>query len=96
MSTLPSSFPSFPSVYASERTCADYLGLLFFGGDSRYTWLLWEQPANFNQETYYPPVTSSANFNESAIFNFNIPAFAGATGLSQPVGGSFALIGPQA
>ena len=63
-----------------------------------YTWLLWRQPANFDQQTYFTPITTPITDPTPAqiaqVANFNISAFAEATGLGEPIGGSFAMIAP--
>ncbi|KAF9073593.1 PEBP-like protein [Rhodocollybia butyracea] len=53
----------------------------------RYTFLLFHQPAGFNQQTLVNSTTS--------IENFNLSSFAEATGLGRPIGGTFMLTGPE-
>ncbi|KAG6831325.1 hypothetical protein H0H92_011240 [Tricholoma furcatifolium] len=53
----------------------------------RYIFLLFEQPEGFNAQTLVTADTS--------IENFNISAFAEATGLGNPVAGTFMLVAPD-
>lgn len=59
------------------------------GGDTvyRYVFLLFPQPAGFDNQTLVTANTS--------ISNFNISAFAEALELGNPLGGSFILVGPD-
>ncbi|KAI0345130.1 PEBP-like protein [Trametopsis cervina] len=59
------------------------------GSDAhRYVFLLFHQPAGFDQQTLVTPSTS--------ISNFNISSFAEATHLGNPIGGTFILVAPDA
>ncbi|KAF5374153.1 hypothetical protein D9615_008807 [Tricholomella constricta] len=59
------------------------------GSDAhRYIFLLFRQPANFNEQTL---VTSS-----TPVQLFNISSFAAATGLGDPIAGTFMLVAPAA
>ncbi|KAI0078222.1 PEBP-like protein [Panus rudis PR-1116 ss-1] len=53
----------------------------------RYVFLLFNQPAGFDQQTIVTPATS--------IANFNISQFAEEVGLGNPIGGTFILVGPD-
>ncbi|KAG5728062.1 OV-16 antigen [Termitomyces sp. T112] len=53
----------------------------------RYIFLMFNQPTNFNSQTLVTPTTS--------IELFNISAFAAATGLGDPIAGTFMLVGPD-
>ncbi|KAF5362912.1 hypothetical protein D9758_007091 [Tetrapyrgos nigripes] len=57
-------------------------------GAHRYTFLLFNQPVNFDEQTV---VTSN-----TSVQLFNISAFAAATGLGSPIGGTFMLVAPAA
>ncbi|KAF8644431.1 hypothetical protein AX16_008490 [Volvariella volvacea WC 439] len=58
------------------------------GSDAhRYIFLLYKQPAGFNQQTIVTPSTS--------IAGFNISNFALRVGLGDPIGGTFMLVAPQ-
>ncbi|KAF5362919.1 hypothetical protein D9758_007090 [Tetrapyrgos nigripes] len=58
------------------------------GSDAhRYIFLLFNQPANFDQQTV---VTSN-----TSISGFDISAFAKATGLGNPIAGTFMLVAPD-
>jgi len=58
------------------------------GSDAhRYIFLLFEQPAGFNQQTVVTPTTS--------ISLFNISAFAQEVGLGNPIAGTFMLVAPD-
>ena len=54
---------------------------------NRYVFLLFEQPNDFNSQTFVTADTSTANFN--------ISAFAEETGLGSPIGGTFMLVCPD-
>jgi hypothetical protein len=54
--------------------------------NDRYIFLLFNQPAGFNQQTLVTPDTS--------VQNFNISAFAKAVGLGNPIAGTFMLVAP--
>ncbi|KAF5362920.1 hypothetical protein D9758_007092 [Tetrapyrgos nigripes] len=59
------------------------------GSDAhRYIFLLFNQPANFDEQTVVTSNTSTSLFN--------ISAFAAATGLGSPIGGTFMLVAPAA
>ncbi|EJC98052.1 PEBP-like protein [Fomitiporia mediterranea MF3/22] len=53
----------------------------------RYVFLLFDQPADFNNQTEVNSTTS--------IANFNISQFALDVGLGNPLGGTFILVGPD-
>lgn len=53
----------------------------------RYIFLLFRQPAGFNSQTLVNATTS--------ISNFNISAFAAATGLGRPIAGTFMMVAPD-
>ncbi|KAF8199074.1 PEBP-like protein [Pholiota molesta] len=53
----------------------------------RYTFLLFDQPKGFNEQTLVNATTS--------IAMFNLSSFAAAVGLGQPIGGTFMLVGPD-
>jgi len=53
----------------------------------RYVFLLFEQPARFNQQKLVNATTS--------ISNFNISQFAADVGLGNPIGGTFIRVGPD-
>ncbi|KAI0306152.1 phosphatidylethanolamine-binding protein [Multifurca ochricompacta] len=53
----------------------------------RYVFLLFKEPSGFSQQTLVNSSTS--------IAHFNISAFADATGLGNPLGGTFIRVGPQ-
>ncbi|GJE97182.1 PEBP-like protein [Phanerochaete sordida] len=53
----------------------------------RYIFLLFEQPKDFNSQTFVTPNTS--------ISNFNISQFAQEVGLGNPIAGSFMLVAPD-
>ncbi|KAI0260104.1 PEBP-like protein [Gloeopeniophorella convolvens] len=53
----------------------------------RYVFLVFKQPPGFAQQTLVNASTS--------IANFNISSFAEATGLGQPLGGTFIRVGPD-
>ena len=53
----------------------------------RYVFLLFQQPAGFDEQTEVNATTS--------IENFNISRFAQDVGLGNPLGGSFMLVGPD-
>lgn len=58
------------------------------GSDAhRYVFLLFRQPAGFDNQTTVTPATS--------IANFNISAFAQEVGLGNPLAGSFMLVAPD-
>jgi hypothetical protein len=63
--------------------CADYIR----PGARSYVFLLFEQPADFNSQTFVTPNTS--------VSNFNISAFAKEVGLRGPIGGTFMLVAPD-
>jgi phosphatidylethanolamine-binding protein (PEBP) family uncharacterized protein len=50
----------------------------------RYTYLLYKQPANFNQQRVVTAQTS--------ILNWNVTSFAAQTGLGDPIAGSFMMV----
>ena len=52
-----------------------------------YVFLLFTQSPEFNDQTLVDPSTS--------IANFNISSFAAATGLGDPLAGSFMLVAPD-
>ncbi|KAF5347065.1 hypothetical protein D9758_011655 [Tetrapyrgos nigripes] len=58
----------------------------------RYTVLLYKQPLDFAQTA--PPLINSSTALE-AIVNFNLSSFVEATGLGEPLAGSFFFEGPQ-
>lgn len=74
---------------AAQHRCVLFLLLCRPQADlihyDRYVWLVYNQPPGFEQETFFAP--------GSPINNFNLPAFAKAVGLGDPIAGSFALIG---
>ncbi|KII94530.1 hypothetical protein PLICRDRAFT_33328 [Plicaturopsis crispa FD-325 SS-3] len=53
----------------------------------RYVFLLFKQPAGFNEQTLVNSSTS--------VTNFNLSSFAAAVGLGNPLGGTFMLVGPD-
>ncbi|KAF9059571.1 PEBP-like protein [Rhodocollybia butyracea] len=53
----------------------------------RYTFLLYNQPAGFNKQTLVNSTTP--------VPSWNLSSFAEATGLGQPIGGTFMLTGPN-
>ncbi|KAF8148255.1 phosphatidylethanolamine-binding protein [Crassisporium funariophilum] len=53
----------------------------------RYTFLLFNQPKSFNQQTLVNATTP--------VSLFNISQFAEAVGLGEPIGGTFMLVGPE-
>ncbi|KAF9068630.1 PEBP-like protein [Rhodocollybia butyracea] len=53
----------------------------------RYTFLLFHQPLGFNSQTLVNSTTS--------VELFNLSSFAEATGLGQPIGGTFMLVAPE-
>ncbi|KAE9402302.1 PEBP-like protein [Gymnopus androsaceus JB14] len=58
------------------------------GSDAhRYTFLLFNQPPGFNGQNLVNSTTS--------VSNFNLSSFALATGLGQPIGGTFMLVAPD-
>ncbi|TFK38968.1 PEBP-like protein [Crucibulum laeve] len=58
------------------------------GSDAhRYVFLIFEQPAGFNAQTFVAPTTS--------ISLFNISQFASEVGLGAPIGGTFMLVAPD-
>ncbi|CAA7265467.1 unnamed protein product [Cyclocybe aegerita] len=54
----------------------------------RYIFLIYAQPAGFDAQTAVTP--------DTAIANFNLSAFAESTGLGNPIGGTFMVVGPDA
>ncbi|KAJ3567086.1 hypothetical protein NP233_g6597 [Leucocoprinus birnbaumii] len=59
------------------------------GSDAhRYIFLVFEQPAGFNQQTVVTPTTP--------VQLFNISSFADAVGLGNPIAGTFMLVAPAA
>lgn len=61
----------------------------------RYVWLIWDQPPGFDNQTYFPHIYSMSDPDLLTAENFNLTGFREATGLGEPIGGSFAMIGPQ-
>ncbi|KAF9555136.1 PEBP-like protein, partial [Agrocybe pediades] len=55
---------------------------------STYIFLIYNQPPDFDKQTLVTPAASR--------FFFNLSSFASATGLGQPIGGNFMLVGPDA
>ena len=53
----------------------------------RYVFLLFQQPAGFNDQTEVTPETSTSDFD--------ISQFAADVDLGNPLGGSFMLVGPD-
>ena len=60
-----------------------------------YVWLVWDQPPGFDDQSYFPHIYSMSDPDVLTAENFNLTGFREATGLGEPIGGSFAMIGPQ-